>query len=246
MRRTLIALALTSLAATSHAASPQINVGPMFEYMPAGSSQYLKRVRNSGDATAYVRVEITRMNFDSAGKISETPVDAAALARNQTDASGLIASPSRMIIPANNGMQATRLIFRGQRDSEQYYRVRYVPVVPESGEFSLDEQQSEDYKRGMSAGVNVFTGFGTVVFVPPSNARYETRVEGGQVSNHGNATVVLDNVKTCQLAKPDQCVKGNKVHLRPGQSSALPADAAVYNRFDVIEGGNKRSVDSRR
>jgi len=246
MRHTLIAMALMSLAVTSQAASPQINVGPLFDYMPSNGSHFLKRIRNTGDATAYVRVEVTRMNIDSAGKITETPVDTAALARSEADASGLIASPSRLIIPASNGMQAVRLIYRGERDSEQYFRVRYVPVVPESGEFSLDEKQSGDYKQSMSAGVSVFTGFGTVVFVPPRNARYDTRMDGRQISNQGNATVILDNVKICQVAKPEQCSKSSKLHLRPGQSHMLPGEVTEYTRFDLIEGGNKRSVDSRR
>nr|WP_313508413.1 CS1 fimbrial subunit B flags: Precursor [Stenotrophomonas geniculata] len=246
MRHTLMALALMSLAATGQAAAPKINVGPMFDYMPASSSHFLKRVRNSGDATAYVRVEITRIDFDPTGKAMETPVDAAALARSEPGANGLIASPSRMIIPGNNGMQATRLIHRGNRDSEQYFRVRYVPVMPESGEFSMNEQQSDHYKQTMNAGVSIFTGFGTVVFVPPSNARYDTSVEGGQVSNRGNATIVLDNVKLCQVSNPDQCSKGKKIHLRPGQSHTLVGDANEYSRFDLIEGGARRSLTSQR
>lgn len=71
--------------------------------MPSDSSQLLKRVRNSGDATAYVRLEVTEMRYAGDGSASESPVDAASLARNETGASGLIASPARMIIPATNG-----------------------------------------------------------------------------------------------------------------------------------------------
>lgn len=240
----LLSLSLLCVSQLGHAGVPSINVGSLFDYLPPDSSSTLKRVRNSGDATAYVRVEITQMHFDEAGKVSETPVDAAALARSQAGSSGLIASPSRMIIPAA-GQQATRLVFRGARDSEQYYRVRYVPVVPDSNEFSLDSRQAEQYKQGVSAGVNVFTGYGTVVFVPPSQVRYDTRLQGLQVSNQGNATIVLDNLRQCLQNKPDECGAGVKVHLRPGQVHTLHSDADHFSRYELMEGAGSRAVDTR-
>lgn len=235
---------MLSLSQLSHAGAPNINVGSLFDYLPPNSSSTLKRVRNSGDATAYVRVEITQMHYDATGNVSETPVDAAALARSQADTSGLIASPSRMIIPAK-GQQATRLVFRGARGSEQYYRVRYVPVVPGSDEFSLDNQQAEQYKQSVSAGVNVFTGYGTVVFVPPSQTHYDTRVQGLQVSNQGNATIVLDNLRQCLLANPNECGAGVKIHLRPGRNHTLHNDVEHFSRYELMEGTNSRSVDTR-
>jgi len=245
MRRSLLTVMLFAATGAAQAGSPNISVGTLFDYMEPGKSQLLKRVRNSGDATAYVRVEITRMHFDAAGKDTETPVDAAALARSTPGASGLIASPSRMIIPANNGQQATRLVYRGARDSEQYYRVRYVPVVPDEGEFSLDAEQSEQYKGGVQAGVNVFTGYGTMVFVPPSNTHFDTRIEGLQVSNQGNATIVLDNLKQCLRAKPDECSGGIKTHVFPGKSYTLVQDADHYSRYELREGTASRTVDTR-
>lgn len=245
MHRSLLTLALLSVASSACAASPQINVGALFDYMEPGKSQLLKRVRNSGDATAYVRVEITQMHYDAAGNVTETPVDAAALARSTPGAHGLIASPARMIIPASNGQQATRLVYRGARDSEQYYRVRYVPVVPDAGEFSLDAEQSEQYKQGVQAGVNVFTGYGTVVFVPPSATHFDTRLQGLQISNQGNATIVVDNLKQCLRAKPDECSGGTKVHVFPGKSYTLPQDADHYSRYELREGTASRTVDTR-
>lgn len=240
-------LALTFLAATfgSHAASPDISVGTLFDHMEPDKSQLLKRVRNSGGATAYVRVEITEMHFDAAGNISETPVDAAALARNAKGVSGLIASPSRLIIPANNGQQATRLVYRGQRDAERYYRVRFVPVVPNTGEFSFDEQQASQYKEGLDAGVTVFTGFGAMVFVPPTDARYDTRIDAQAVSNQGNATIVLGNLRQCSVSKPEHCEEGRQIQVLPGKRHILAGDATHFTRFDLQEGASSRPVDTR-
>lgn len=82
-------------ASTAHARTPQINVGVLFDYLPPPHSNLLKRIRNTGDATAYVRVEVTQMHFDAEGKASETPVDGAALVRNDPATHGVIASRPR-------------------------------------------------------------------------------------------------------------------------------------------------------
>src|SRR5688572_18753378 len=118
MPRFLIALLLSTLCLPAAAATPQISVGPLFDYLEPTHSNLLKRIRNTGDATAYVRVEVTQMHFDAEGQASETPVDGAALVRNAPGAHGVIASPSRLII-AGNGQQATRLVYRGARDQER-------------------------------------------------------------------------------------------------------------------------------
>ena len=39
-------------------AGPQINVGTVYDYLDSDKSTYLKRVFNSGDSTAFVKVNI--------------------------------------------------------------------------------------------------------------------------------------------------------------------------------------------
>lgn len=73
--------------------------------MNGQQSTYLKRVRNQGDSTAFIKVAIHEIIYDEMGKPSE-------LAELTEGPRPLIASPSRMIIPAN-GMQATRLLYMG-------------------------------------------------------------------------------------------------------------------------------------
>ncbi|MEN5290323.1 CS1 fimbrial subunit B flags: Precursor [Stenotrophomonas lactitubi] len=244
MARVLFLMLLFTLAFSSRASQPQINVGPLFDYLQPGSSTLLKRIRNTGSATAYVRVEVTRMQFDDAGKVSETPVDTAALARNASDAQGIIASPSRLIIAAD-GQQATRLVHRGARDEEHYYRLRFIPVAPSAEEFSLSEAQAAEAVAVTSA-IQVFTGYGTILFVAPETARYETRIDSNQIQNHGNATVVLDNLRQCERANPDACAPGVIVHIRPGQVHALDTPDTHFQRYELREGDRRRSIDSRR
>ncbi len=77
----------------------------------------LKRVRNTGDATAFVRVQISEVRYAADGTHQEIPVDTSGTAA----AAGLIASPSRLIVPAQ-GQQATRLLVQGDRSVERYPR----------------------------------------------------------------------------------------------------------------------------
>ena len=71
------------------AAAPSIHVGAMYEYAEPGKGALLKRVRNTGDATAFVRVQISEVRYAVDGSHHEVPVSG-------TDA-GLVASPSRLI-----------------------------------------------------------------------------------------------------------------------------------------------------
>ena len=244
MPRVLCSILLALLAGNAQAKTPQINVGVLFDYLQPTHSNLLKRIRNTGDATAYVRVEVTQMHFDADGKASETPVDTTALVRNTPDAQGVIASPSRLII-AGNGQQATRLVYRGARDQERYYRLRFIPVAPTAEDFSLSEEQAREAAE-LTSAIRVFTGYGTIFFVAPENPRYDTRIEQQQVRNRGNATVVLDNLRQCERDRPDTCTPGIIAHVRPGNSYALHAAEHQFLRFELLERDSQRSIDSRR
>ncbi len=130
-------------------AGPQINVGTVYDYLDSDKSTYLKRVFNSGDSTAFVKVNILEIVYDADGSHREIPL------KTQADGSGrdgLMASPARLIVPAK-GMQGTRLLHMGERDTERYFRVRFVPVVPEKeDEFAVSSEERDAYKENLSAG----------------------------------------------------------------------------------------------
>ncbi len=122
-------LGLLSVFCLTAQAGPQINVGTVYDYLEADKSTYLKRVFNSGDATAFVKINVLEIVYDDAGTPKEIAVENAA---DGASRNGLMASPARLIVPAQ-GMQGTRLLYMGERDRERYFRVRFVPVVPEKG-----------------------------------------------------------------------------------------------------------------
>lgn len=162
--KSLLALFGFLLVAQMAHAGPSINIGTVYDYMDGDKSTYLKRVFNGGDSTAFVKVNILEILYDADGKSQEVPLKSSA---DGSTRDGLMASPARLIVPAN-GMQGTRLLYMGERDRERYFRVRFVPVVPEKeDEFAVSVEEREEYRKTLSAGVTVLAGYGAVFLSVP-------------------------------------------------------------------------------
>lgn len=167
MRKVYLILFL--LFSGNASSSAEISIGTLYDYMSGQQSTYLKRVRNQGDATAFVKVAIHEIIYDSEGQPKESP--------ELTEGNrALVASPSRLIIPAN-GVQASRFLFMGERDKERYFRVRFIPVLPkvEDG-FDIDAATIKEEREQVSAGVNILTGFGSILFVMPRQSHFDTQI----------------------------------------------------------------------
>jgi P pilus assembly chaperone PapD len=236
---------LALLAGMSGAASagPQINVGTVYDYLDGDKSTYLKRVFNSGDSTAFVKVNVLEIVYDSDGNPQEIPIENAA---DGASRNGVMASPARLIVPAK-GMQGTRLLYMGERDRERYFRVRFVPVVPEKeDEFLVSSEERNAYKKTLSAGVNVMTGFGIVFFVRPKNTRYDTLINETpgryELRNNGNTVLVVDEFKSCSVAKETDCGATTKHHVMAGKTFAFDKEPGREYRFKLIEGEKKKDL----
>lgn len=76
-----------------------------------------KRIYNTGDSTAFVRVEILEIHPERQDKNNELPqkeVSGKTLERER-----LIVTPQRLIIPPS-GFQSVRMLWPGERNSERY------------------------------------------------------------------------------------------------------------------------------
>lgn len=242
MTRMFLLLLSGMFCLTAHA-GPQINVGTVYDYLDGDKSTYLKRVFNSGDSTAFVKINVLEIVYDADGKPQEIPVVNAA---DGASRNGVMASPARLIVPAQ-GVQGTRLLYMGERDRERYFRVRFVPVVPEKeDEFVVSHDEREDYKKSLSAGVNVMTGFGIVFFVRPKDARFDTVVnespERYEIRNNGNTVMVVDEFKNCSLSDETDCGATTKHHVMAGKSFAFDKEAGREYRFRLVEGDNKKDL----
>jgi len=135
----------------------------------------------------------------------------------------------------------------GNRDKERYFRVRFVPVVPEKeDEFAVSGDEREEYKKNLSAGVNVMTGFGTVFFVRPSDSRFDTTIEDGpehyRVRNNGNTVVVIDEFRNCSLKNETECEPTTKHHILAGKSFEFEKKTGREYRFNLVEGSEKKPL----
>ena len=167
MKRAVLWIGLCLLSLTAHA-GPQINVGVVYDYLEGERSSYLKRVFNGGTSTAFVKVNVLEIVYNEDGTSKEVPVGSQVDDKGvTTNRDGLMASPARLIVPVN-GRQGTRLLYMGARDKERYFRLRFIPVVPEKDDnFGISSEEQAEYKDDLAAGINVMTGYGTVFFVRP-------------------------------------------------------------------------------
>jgi hypothetical protein len=238
-------LAVVGFSLLSHTvlAGPQINVGVVYDYLDGDKSSYLKRVFNGGDSTAFVKINILEILYDADGTAREIPLV------SQTDGSsrnGLMASPARLIVPAN-GMQGSRLLFMGERATERFFRVRYVPVVPEKeDEFAVSAEERETYKKSLSAGVNVLAGYGTVFFVRPKETRFDSVIENEashyRIRNNGNSVVVIDEFKDCSTSNEQDCQPTTKHHILGGRTFQFDKQAGRHYRFTMTEGSKTQHL----
>ncbi|WP_322844672.1 molecular chaperone [Pseudomonas sp. B33.4] len=236
-------LSVLSVFCLTAQAGPQINVGTVYDYLDADKSTYLKRVFNSGDATAFVKINVLEIVYGADGTPQEIPLVNAA---DGASRNGLMASPARLIVPAQ-GMQGTRLLYMGVRDRERYFRVRFVPVVPEKeDDFVVSGEERDEYKKSLSAGVNVMTGFGTIFFVRPKDARFATVINDTdsryELRNNGNTVVIVDEFKSCSLIKETECGATTKHHVLAGKTFAFDKEKGREYRFFLIEGDDKKTL----
>lgn len=239
MKKTLCGLLLLATAATLQAA-PQISVGNLYDYMAGDRSTLLKRIRNSGDTTAFVKVSVVELVYGASGAITEVPQDDLPLEQRP-----VIASPARLIVPAS-GMQTMRLLYRGERDRERYFRLRFIPVVPERGDgFTVSETDAREYEA-LKGRVEILTGYGSLLFVHPDGVQYRTEVardvQAFTVHNRGSGTVVLDHFNDCDVTGK-QCATPTKHHVRPGTGLPFPLAQGRIYRFELIEGDERRRVE---
>lgn len=228
----------------SVSAAPNINVGVFYDYLAGDKSTYLKRVFNGGDSTAFIKVSVMEILYNADGTSEEVELKSNA---DNTARDGLMATPARMIVPAD-GMQGTRLLYLGEREKERYFRLRFVPVMPEpEDEFTVSSEESEAYKNSLSAGVTVLAGFGTVFFVRPKDTRFATRIDDRDdeygLRNEGNSVIVVDEFKDCAASDTTDCQPVTKNHILPGRAFSFSKQAGRTYRFTLIEGSEKKQYE---
>lgn len=244
-KRFFILTGICLSALSSAHATPVIGIGSMYDVLTPGMQSMTKRVYNTGDSTAFVRVELLEMDPGSkknSGEYPQKELTGTTLERNR-----LIVTPLRLIIPPG-GFQAVRILWPGDRVSERYFRIRFTPVMPEGDDnFGLNKAAISEYrKNALHAGLNVLTGYGTIVIVQPENPKFNTLINDAApdsvtVSNRGDATVVLENIRQCKAANTD-CGAVTREFILPQRTHVVQRKSGFKTNFTLIEGINKRTM----
>jgi P pilus assembly chaperone PapD len=235
---------ISVLSASAHA-TPVIGIGSMYDVMTPEMQSMTKRIYNTGDSTAFVRVEILEIN--PANKQMKSEVPQKELSGATPERNRLIVTPQRLIIPPA-GFQAVRILWPGERKNERYFRIRFTPVMPETDDsFGLDQKAVSEYRKNtLHAGLNVLTGYGTIVIVQPEKPQFNTVIDsagtaGITIKNNGNATVSLDNIRQCKAANTD-CGTVTREFILPGRTHVVQKKDGYKTNFTLIEGNNKRAL----
>ena len=217
-------------------AAAEISIGTLFDYMPSNKTTYLKKIMNIGDSTAFIKISINEIKYDENGQPYEVP-------EQETENRALIASPSRLIIPAK-GVQATRLLFLDKKDTERYFRVRFVPVQPKNND-GFDEQKTEKIREELTAGIQILTGYGAFLFITPEEPKYSTEItedtNSAEIKNNGNTTIILDFFESCNK-KTKECSTATKLHILPDSKKRLVKNSNESYHFQLIEGDKTKSI----
>ncbi|BEM85528.1 hypothetical protein SME41J_48520 (plasmid) [Serratia marcescens] len=213
----------------------------MYDLLMPHEDNLVKKVYNSGDSTAFVRVDILEIRLDGQGDEEELvpqKMDGDTLNKNR-----LIATPQRMIIPPSE-FQSVRLLWPGTREKERYYRVRFTPVMPDKkNDFGLTEKEITQYKSSIKAGVNILTGYGSILYVMPEKPEFNTAVNDAPASvkvvNSGNATIVIDDIRHC-ADKKSKCSSSTRSFVIPGRSFVIKKEPGKSVLFRLHEAGNTK------
>ena len=191
MKKLLPASFLSLISTLALAA--QINVSPLsIDFTPQGEKFSDIEVINTSQDMAYVRVDLLRV--DHPGMPDQKIVSL----QNNPQIFGLVASPTRLAIPAQQ-LRRIRLLPLVKNNAEDvYYQVKVTPV---SGE--LESLLSPD--KAISAGVQIIVGYEVKVFIRPQNAKGVISISrlSNQISvtNTGNSNVLLYDGQQCDAAK---------------------------------------------
>lgn len=232
-------ISASSVLVSVHA-TPVIGIGSMYDVITNETTNLMKRIYNTGDTTAFVRVSVLEINpmVKGGNEVPQKDLSGSYLEREK-----LIVTPQRLIIPPS-GFQSVRILWSGNnKERERYFRVRFTPVMPEVNDgFGINQKEINDYrKNNLQAGLNVLTGYGSVVIVQPDNAIFRTLVDDADnkviIKNNGNATISLDKLRYCKSANTD-CGEVTREFILPGRIHSINKRKGYDVNFSLIEGEN--------
>ena len=197
MLKQSLTFVLLLLLGTSLAHASSINVQPMLASMTPDQHYIDLYVKNVGSDRAYATVKVYRVFNPGMANQKVT------LLKDNPYGIGLIASPSKLIIPPGQ-IRHVRLLYVKSKPIKQD-QVFYIVTSPAEGEL-VQVAESNDGKKVTKqvakSGLQVVLAYKTKLFVRPDNAKPNivSHREGKQliIENKGNTNVYLGKFKQCE------------------------------------------------
>ena len=194
----------------------------IFDFPSGAPQQSDVQLANTSDVdTLFINIEV--LEVGNPGAHDETQIVA-----DDPSKVGLIATPSRVILPPGNTRQVRLVNLFPADDGERIFRVNFTPVAG-----SADGNEEE------ANAVRLMVGYQALVIVRPNktNANIIGKRVGNNLmlTNNGNTNVYLDRIRYCDSVKPNQCEPIVENRLYPGNiwELDLPGDGSVVlNAFD--------------
>ncbi len=208
-----LALAFAIGAVAAPADANMVLSDVIVDLQAPGEMRHDVDVRNDGDDTLYVEVNVQRVPepaIDASGRAPETDPRTA----------GLLASPRRLAIPPGE-RKRVRLVARQVPTEDDFvYRVAFVPKENEA-------QTAE------AMAFKVLIGYEVLVLVRPPGAKPELTVERDgrklRVENRGRSSVLVRELEYCESEPVERCeeLPGNRLYAGEVWDVELPGDGAV-------------------
>ncbi len=177
------------------------------------------RLSNSSETeTLYIQVEVLEVDNPGTPNEQRKVVDDPA-------AIGMIASPTRLVIPPGSSQLVRLVSLLPSDDRDQIFRVNFTPVT---GELVAEE-----------TSVKIMVGYQALVIVRPNEPEPDVQaIRKGNIltlTNRGNTNVYLDAGRECKTGKLEECtvITGNRLYSGNSWDIELEGDGPVaFNIYD--------------
>lgn len=180
------------------------------------------KVINNGTETGYVQIDVFEVHNPGTPEEERVKITDPATMK-------LIASPSKLMIPANNQKMVRIVNLEPGSNDERIYRINVTPVLP-----PLDESES--------SVVRVVVAYQLLVIVDPAQPVEDLDiVRSGYrltITNNGNTNVLFSDGKQCEADDENNCVEIAAHRVYPGNSweTDLEKDQPVVFKLTTYNG----------
>ena len=181
---------------------------------------------NSGqDETLYVKIDVLEVSDPG------TPEEKRFIADDPFKI-GLIASPTKVIIPPNSKRLVRLVNLFPATEKERIFRVNFTPVA------------GEEETEGTS--VRLMVGYQALVIVRPEKTVFDLvgKREGKKLvlTNNSNTNVYLDSVRQCKTEKLEECESLSENRLYPGNTWEVELTGNGPVAFNADDGLGRKAM----